>query len=124
MKKPKILIVDDNEAFLELFLCLPQTDEFHITPATSAKHALKILSNESFDLIISDIQMPEMTGIQLFATVQDLYPDVPVILITAFGSTEDAIRAVKTGAFHYFEKPMDDKLDLFWTTVREAVAKR
>ncbi|MFO7971179.1 MAG: sigma 54-interacting transcriptional regulator [Desulfobacterales bacterium] len=124
MKKPKILIIDDNEAFLELFLCLPQTGEFHITPATSAKHAVEILSNESFDLIISDVQMPEMTGIQLFTTVQDLYPDIPVILITAFGSTEEAIRAVKAGAFHYFEKPMDDKLDLFWATVREALAKR
>jgi len=124
MKKPKILIIDDNEAFLELFLCLPQTGEFHITPATSAKHAVEILSNESFDLIISDVQMPEMTGVQLFTTVQDLYPDIPVILITAFGSTEEAIRAVKAGAFHYFEKPMDDKLDLFWATVREALAKR
>ncbi|RZB38167.1 MAG: hypothetical protein SRB2_00513 [Desulfobacteraceae bacterium Eth-SRB2] len=124
MEKPKILIVDDNEAFLELFLCLPQTGDFHITPATSAKHAVKILSSEPVDLIISDIQMPEMTGIQLFTTVQDLYPDIPVILITAFGSTEKAVRAVKNGAFHYFEKPIDDKLDLFWTTVREAVAKR
>jgi len=124
MEKPKILIVDDNEAFLELFLCLPQTGDFHITPATSAKHAVKILSSEPVDLIISDIQMPEMTGIQLFTTVQDLYPDIPVILITAFGSMEEAIRAVKNGAFHYFEKPIDDKLDLFWTTVREAVAKR
>jgi DNA-binding NtrC family response regulator len=124
MEKPKILIVDDNEAFLELFLCLPQTGDFHITPATSAKHAVKILSSEPMDLIISDIQMSRMTGIQLFTTVQDLYPDIPVILITAFGSTEEAVRAVKNGAFHYFEKPIDDKLDLFWTTVREAVAKR
>ena len=124
MKKTKILIVDDNEAFLELFLCLPQSVDFHIIPTTSAKHAIKILSHEPMDLIISDVQMPEMTGIQLFTTVQDLYPDIPVILITAFGSTEEAVRAVKTGAFHYFEKPLDDKLDLFWTAVREAVAKR
>jgi DNA-binding NtrC family response regulator len=124
MEKPKILIVDDNEAFLELFLCLPQTVDFHITPATSAKHAVKILSSEPVDLVISDVQMPEMTGIQLFTTVQDLYPDIPVILITAFGSTEEAVRAVKKGAFHYFEKPIDDKLDLFWTAVREAAAKR
>jgi two-component system response regulator AtoC len=124
MKKNKILIIDDNEAFLELFLCLPQSVDFHITPTTSAKHAIKILSHEPMDLIISDVQMPEMTGIQLFTTVQDLYPDIPVILITAFGSTEEAVRAVKRGAFHYFEKPLDDKLDLFWTAVREAVAKR
>jgi two-component system response regulator AtoC len=123
-KKPKILLIDDNEAFLELFLCLPQAGEFHITPTPSAEHAVKILGNESFDLIISDIQMPEMTGIQLFTWVQGLYPDIPVILITAFGSTEEAIQAVKRGAFHYFEKPIYDKLDQVWTTVREAVDKR
>jgi DNA-binding NtrC family response regulator len=68
--------------------------------------------------------MPEMTGTELFERAQDLYPDIPVILITAYGSTEEAIQAVKHGAFHYFEKPINEKLDLFWSTVREALGKR
>jgi len=124
MDKLRILLIDDNEAFLKLFLALPEAGAFEIVPLASAEKALEILSMESADLIISDIQMPGMTGTVLFETVQDLYPDIPVILITAFGSTEMAIQAVKQGAFHYFEKPINDKLELFWTTVREAQAKR
>ncbi|RLB83133.1 MAG: hypothetical protein DRH17_03510 [Deltaproteobacteria bacterium] len=124
MSKPKILLIDDNEAFLELFLSLEGAQGFDIVPLTSAKKALEVLNKEPVDLIISDVQMPEMSGTELFSRVQDLYPDIPVILITAFGSTEGAIQAVKRGAFHYFEKPINDKLDLFWITVREALAKR
>jgi len=123
MKKPNVLLVDDNEAFLELFLSLFDDKSLDIVTSSSAKVALDILSNEQIDLIISDIQMPGMTGIELFTAVQDLYPHIPVILITAYGSTAEAIRAVKKGAFHYFEKPLDDKLDLFWTAVRESLEK-
>ena len=123
MKMPKILIVDDNETFLELFLSLSEVENLDIATSNSAENALELLSNEPVDLIITDVQMPGMSGIDLFTTAQDLYPYIPVILITAFGSTAEAIAAVKKGAFHYFEKPLDDKLDLFWTTVREALAK-
>jgi DNA-binding NtrC family response regulator len=123
IRKPKILFVDDNEAFLELFLSISDNENLDIIPSNSAKNALEILSREQVDLIISDIQMPEMSGIELFTATQDLYPHIPVILITSYGSTAEAIRAVKRGAFHYFEKPLDDKLELFWTTVREALAK-
>jgi len=123
MNKLKVLLVDDNEAFLELFLSLPEANAFDIVPLTSAKKAIETLNGEPVDLIISDVQMPDMTGTELFGWVQDKYPDIPVILITAFGSTEEAIRAVKQGAFHYFEKPINDKLDLLWATIREALAK-
>ena len=123
MKMPKILLVDDNEAFLELFLSLSDNENCDILTSNSAKNALDILNNEQVSLIITDVQMPGMNGLELFTKAQDLYPHIPVILITAYGSTEQAIEAVKQGAFHYFEKPLDDKLDLFWTTVREALAK-
>ena len=123
IKRPKILLVDDNEVFLELFLFLSNAEYFDIITTNSAKSALDILNDEQVDLIVSDIQMPGMSGIELFTATQDLYPYIPVILITAYGSTAEAIRAVKQGAFHYFEKPLDDKLELFWTTVREALAK-
>ena len=94
MNKPKVLLVDDNEAFLELFLSLPEANTFDIVPLTSAKKAVEALNGEPVDLIISDVQMPDMTGTELFGRVQDKYPDIPVILITAFGSTEEAIWAV------------------------------
>lgn len=124
MDKPKVLLIDDDEAFLELFLSLNEAEKYDIAPVSSAMEALEMLAEEPVDLIVSDVQMPEMTGFELFAQVQDRYPDIPFILITAFGSTEKAIQAVKNGAFHYFEKPLNNSLDLFWATFREALAKR
>lgn len=123
-KKPKVLFIDDDKTFLELFGPLFEMQEMDVVPVASAIKALEVLANEPIDLIVSDVQMPEMTGVELFGKVQDTYPDIPVIFMTAFGSTELAIQAVKRGAFHFFEKPIYDKLDLFWTTVREALAKR
>ncbi|MDY6954881.1 MAG: sigma-54 dependent transcriptional regulator, partial [Thermodesulfobacteriota bacterium] len=122
----RILLVDDDDAFLELFsfMASGQPLGVDVVACPSAEKALDRLKEEAIDLVISDVQMPEMTGTELFRKVQDLYPEIPVILITAFGSTEEAIEAVKEGAFHYFEKPINDKLDLFWTTIREALAKR
>jgi DNA-binding NtrC family response regulator len=123
MEKAKILLVDDNEAFRKLFLSLEGAQGYDTVSVASAEQAISALNEASFDLIISDVQMPGMNGTELFRETQDLYPHIPVILITAFGSTEEALQAVKEGAFHYFEKPIDDKLDLFWTTVREALVK-
>jgi DNA-binding NtrC family response regulator len=123
MKKSRILLVDDNDVFLELFLCQPEADDFDIITFPSAEKAIEFLDQKSADLIISDVQMPKMSGTELFETIQDRFPDIPFIFLTAFGSTESAIAAVKKGAYHYFEKPIDDKLDLFWSTVIQALEK-
>ena len=122
--RAKVLLVDDDAAFLELFAPEFAVHELEVIPVSSATRALEVLEETSVDLIVSDVQMPGMTGTELFSRVQDSRPDIPVVLITAFGCTEDAIQAVKRGAFHYFEKPLTDKLELFWTTLREALAKR
>jgi DNA-binding NtrC family response regulator len=124
MHRPRIMLIDDDEGFLGLFSSLASAQDFDMVPLTSAEKALELMSQDPVDAIISDIQMPGMSGTELFRTVQDLYPEVPVILITAYGCAEEAIWAVRHGAFHYFEKPIDDKLDLLWTTVREALNKR
>ncbi len=116
-------MIDDNENFLNLICCLPEADSFRIVPCTSAEDALGYLRTNGADVVISDVQMPGMTGSELLAKIQDMRPDIPFILITAYGSSEKAIAAIKQGAFHYFEKPIDDKLDLFWSTVHEAVEK-
>ncbi len=123
MEKEKILLVDDNESFLELFLSLSGAEAFNIQPLTSAKDALEVLKKEHVGAIIADVQMPEMTGIELFKIVQDLYPEIPFIMITAHGSTELAIQAVKQGAFHYFKKPVNSLSDLLWNTIQEALDK-
>ena len=124
MEKPKILLVDDNESFVELFMCLPETEAYDIFPFTSAGAALDFLKKSTVDLILSDVQMPDMSGNELLAAIQDMDPDIPFILVTAYGSMEKAVAAIRHGAYHYFQKPLDDQLELFWTTVREALEKR
>jgi DNA-binding NtrC family response regulator len=123
-EKPKILLVDDNQAFVELFLCLPETESYDIVPFTSARAALDFLRKGTVDLVISDVQMPDMSGNELLAAIQDINPDIPFILVTAYGSTEKAVFAIRHGAYHYFQKPLNDQLELFWATVREALEKR
>lgn len=124
MKKPKILFIDDDKNFLELFAPLFEMQEMDVIPVASAQEALEVLASNAIEVIVSDMQMPEMTGVDLFNRVQDSYPDIPVILLTASGTTEAAMQALKRGAFHFFEKPIFNKLELFWATVREALAKR
>jgi two-component system NtrC family response regulator len=123
MEKPRILLVDDNESFIELFLCLPETESYEIFPFTSAVKAMEHLEKNPVDLVIADVQMPELSGNQMLAAVQDINPDIPFILITAYGTLEQAIAAIQHGAYHYFEKPIDNRLELFWVTVREALDK-
>jgi two-component system NtrC family response regulator len=123
MKKSRILLIDDNEVFLELFLCQPEADDFEIITFPSAEKAIEFLDQKSADLIISDVQMPKMSGTAFFEIIQNRFPDIPFIFLTAFGSTESAIAAVKKGAFHYFEKPIENKMDLFWSTVMQALEK-
>ena len=123
MEKSRIILVDDNKSFIELFLCLPETEDYDISTFTSAFSALVFLKENPVDLVIADVQMPEMSGNEMLAAVQDINPDIPFILITAYGTLEKAIAAIQHGAYHYFEKPIDNKLDLFWATVREALEK-
>ena len=119
-----ILLVDDNQSFLDLFMTLPAADAYDVIATTTADAALEHVKKQSVDVIISDVQMDGMGGIELFERVRDIVPEVPVILITAWGSTSAAVDAVKRGAYHYFEKPLDRNMELFWTTVREALDKR
>lgn len=123
MTKPRIVLVDDNVSFLELFGSMPEVQDFDLRTFNSAWEALNALQQDPADLIVTDVQMPGLDGFAFFRQVQDQTPHIPVIVITAFGSTEQAVRAVQRGAFHYFEKPITDKLPLFWATVREALVK-
>lgn len=117
-----ILLVDDNPSFIDLFMALPEAQAYNFISTHTGNIALSHLKKQSVDLIITDVEMPNMGGVELFERCRDLVPDVPVILITAFGSTAAAVDAVKRGAFHYFEKPLDDgSLALLWTTIREAL---
>jgi two-component system NtrC family response regulator len=116
-----VLVVDDEPNSL-FGICQVLTDEgFHPIPAKNGIEALETLKTNSVNLIITDEKMPDMSGTELLSEVKKRHPDIPVILITAYGSVSLAVEALKKGAFYFFEKPIFDKLERFFITIRQAL---
>ncbi len=99
------LIVDDDEYILDSFSQLITLRGYTCYTALNGKKALDILSKKKVDVIIADMKMPEMNGMHLLKTVKGQYPDIDVILITGYGSIDDAVEAMKYGASDYILKP-------------------
>jgi DNA-binding NtrC family response regulator len=105
--KAKILVVDDEKTIRES-VSLVLNDEGHETSlAASGKEALDLLSSEDYDILITDLKMPGMDGMELVKRTFDLCPQTSVIIITAHASVESAIEALRMGAFDYILKPFD-----------------
>lgn len=105
MALEKVLVVDD-ELLVRNFLVETLTrKKFDVTAAESGEAALPHLKAESFDLVITDMKMPGMTGIDVLKKVKELSPNTLVVVVTAFGSIENAVDAMKLGAFNYLIKP-------------------
>jgi len=118
----KILLVDDEPNSLKGLGRYLSSLDYDVLEASTAKTALEILANETPDLVISDIRMPEMTGLDLLDRLNADWPRVKVILMTAYGSVEDAVKAMKRGAFYYLTKPVNlDELELL---VKKAFSSR
>lgn len=103
-----ILVVDDEPLVrrsLSEFLTL---QGYAVTAASSAKEALGLLENYNADIVIADIKMPEMDGVELLKKIKIAHPETPVILITSYGSIENAVEAIKEGAYDYITKPIVD----------------
>lgn len=109
LKKENILIVDDNYDMLELLQRNLKTLNFHTYKASSVTEAIDILKYSSIDLLITDIQMPGINGIELIKYVQEHFPTIPKLVITGFPSVDNAIDAVKSGASDYLAKPFTNE---------------
>lgn len=103
--KSRILVVDDEESIREFLEIMLKKEGYEITLAEDGQKAIDLLAKKSFDMIISDLQMPNVTGIELLKHVKDSYPDIVFMMITAFGTTETAVDAMKMGAYDYLTKP-------------------
>jgi putative two-component system response regulator len=103
----KILIVDDESFICTMISRWLEPEGYVCAVASDVKEALEILSRETFDLLISDINMPGRTGLDLLATATEQYPDMAVLMATAVGQRETAIRALEAGAYGYMIKPFD-----------------
>jgi EAL domain-containing protein (putative c-di-GMP-specific phosphodiesterase class I) len=105
-KRPAILVVDDDAAFMRACVRMLQSWNFDVTPSTSSEDALQIARERSFDVILSDINMPGATGLDILRVVRSRDKDVPVILMTGGPELETARLAVEWGAQSYLIKPL------------------
>ena len=105
--KPKILIVDDDKNALQGYLKVLSQDDFVVEGAANGYEALKKIEQRSFDIMISDIRMPQLDGITLLKEVRKRNPDISVILVTAYGTIDSAVEAMKLGAETYLTKPVN-----------------
>ena len=106
-KPAHLLLVDDDPGLLELLGMRLVSEGYSVVTAESGQEGLKVLSREKVDLVISDLRMDEMDGLQLFAEIQKQQPGMPVIILTAHGSIPDAVAATQQGVFSFLTKPVD-----------------
>jgi Response regulator containing CheY-like receiver, AAA-type ATPase, and DNA-binding domains len=116
--KVTVLIVDDEENILE-FLSEALKDEYIIIKAKNGKDALKKVSEFYPDVVLMDYKMPVMDGMEAFLKIKEIDKDLPVILMTAYGTSSIAIQAMKEGAYDYVTKPLD--LDEIRVTLKKAI---
>jgi two-component system NtrC family response regulator len=117
-----ILVVDDESNYLTVMEALLGEAGYEVLTAPSAIEAVKIAAASDLDLVLTDMKMPKMSGIELLDQLRRLYPDLPVIIMTAFGTVEKAVTAMKKGAFDYILKPF--KNDEILVTIAKALEHR
>lgn len=117
-----ILIVDDEESMREFLSIMLGKEGYTVKMASNAAEALAMIEKEIFSLVITDMKMPGMNGIQLLEEVNKISSETRVLMITAFGSTDTAVEAMKKGAIDYVVKPF--KVDEIKIIVRNALDKR
>lgn len=114
-----ILVVDDEPNYLIILSELLRDDDYEVLTAADGNEGLRTARQADLDLIITDMRMPGMDGLELLKSVKALNPDLPVIVITAFGEVEKAVAAMQAGAFNYLAKPFNN--DELLVSVRKAV---
>ncbi|MHB2148241.1 sigma-54-dependent transcriptional regulator [Calditrichota bacterium LG25] len=105
--KANILVVDDERSIRDSLDMVLKEEGYNVKTATDGKQALRLLEENNFDIMITDLKMPELDGIQLTKHCLQTYPQTSVIIITAYGSLETAIEALRVGAYDYILKPFD-----------------
>jgi len=105
LKKENVLIVDDDINILELIHRHLQSFNYHTYKAVSVKEALTILKDSDIDLLITDLRMPDVDGLQLVRYVSEHYPKLPKLVVTGYPSVDDAMSVLKSGAMDYLVKP-------------------
>jgi len=116
-----ILIIDDERAIRNSLKEILEYEKYNVEVAEDGFQGLDLLNKTKFDIILCDIKMPEMDGIEVLEKIQELEDDIPVIMISGHGNVDNAVEAIKKGAFDFIEKPID--LNRLLITIRNATDK-
>jgi len=109
MAHGKILVIDDEDSVREYLAMMLEREGYDVAQASDGKKALKVAGSESFDVVITDIQLPARDGIQVLKSLRESDPTTPVIIVTGHASQESAIEALNLGAFYYLLKPVSNE---------------
>jgi two-component system, NtrC family, response regulator PilR len=121
-RPPRILVVDDERSMRELLAIVLRREGYDVLLAENGRSAVSLLEREPVDLLISDIKMPDLSGVDVLRAAKKIDQDILGIMITAFASTETAVEAMRLGACDYLSKPFD--IDLLKMKVREKIENR
>lgn len=117
----KILIIDDDKPIRNTLREILEFEKFQVDDAEDGASGISKIKKGGFDLVLCDIKMPKMDGIEVLEKIQEIKPDLPVVMISGHGSIETAVEAIKLGAFDFIAKPLD--LNRLLVTVRNALDK-
>jgi len=106
-RRKKILLIDDNVNVLTVISDILKYSGFRVKTANTPQEALKLVSKESPDLVLIDLRMPDLDGIQLMYSIKERNPKIPVVIYSGYPSVETAKKAIKGGALDYIPKPFD-----------------
>jgi len=118
----RVLIVDDEEQMRDLLTKVLDKNGYQVSAAGDGEQALAILEKEPVDLVVTDVRMPGVSGLEALKAIKELNPEIVVIIMTAFGSIDQAVQAVKEGAYDYINKPF--KIDEMLLTIEKALEER
>jgi two-component system nitrogen regulation response regulator NtrX len=115
----RILVIDDEKSIRNTLKEILTYEGFEVVEAQDGMEGLKFVEKEKFDIILSDIKMPKMDGIEVLEKLQELSPETPVVMISGHGNIDTAVEAIRKGAFDYISKPLD--LNRMLVTIRNAM---
>lgn len=116
-----ILIIDDERPIRSTLREILEYEKYQVSDAENGEEGLKLIEKEKFDLVLCDIKMPKMDGIEVLEKVMEKKSDLPIVMISGHGTIETAVEAIKMGAFDFIAKPLD--LNRLLVTVRNALDK-
>jgi DNA-binding NtrC family response regulator len=118
----RILVVDDEKQMRDLLAKVLERKGYQVSACGDGAEALALLEREPADLVVTDVRMPGLNGMEALRAIKELNPDIVVIIMTAFGSIDQAVQAVKDGAYDYINKPF--KIDEILLTIEKALEER